>query len=146
MERTTAMDISQPAKSEPQSPKQRKSFELIRKNFAIAGITPKLVHQSYPFNGTILFSFMLLGFNICSIVIFVVYEAEQFAEYTQSINTGSIMILLILALLISIVKVKELFEFSDGGNALFDTSELEIKKFLFHRVCWKYSIIIWSLL
>lgn len=89
---------------------------------------------------------MLLGFNICSIVIFVVYEAEQFAEYTQSINTGSIMILLILALLIAIVKVKELFEFIDGGNALFDTSELEIKKFLFHRVCWKYSIIIWSLL
>lgn len=105
----------------------RKAFELIQRDFAYGGITSDLVHQSYPLNGRILFGFLLLGSNICFVLLFAVKNAKEFDEYTQCVNVITGMMLFIFALLILIVKIKQLFEFIDGGNDLINISEFHMK-------------------
>lgn len=104
---------------------QLKAFELIQKHFAYAGITPNLARQTSPFNAAILFGFLLLGLDIVSLLLFIAYDAELFDEYTQSVNTVSVLTLIFLALLVLIVKIEQLFELIDGGNDLVNISEFD---------------------
>lgn len=128
------MENSEQEASTSHPPKQRRAFELIEKNFAIVGITPSLVHQPYPLNGAILFGFFLLGLDILCVLLFVLNDAESFAEYTQCAYIISIMTSLILVLLSLIVTVKELFEFIDDGNDLFNTSKFNTVES--NEFCW----------
>lgn len=114
---------------------QLKAFESIQRNFAYAGITANFAHQSRPLNRRISFGFLLLTLDICSVLLFVVYDAEQFVEYTQCANILSAMTIIIFALLALTVRVKRLFEFIAGGNDLVNISELNTKNILCHRVC-----------
>lgn len=100
-----------------------KVFEMSRKYFAIIGITPSLVHQSCPFNGTILFEFLLFGAAIYGTFAFLIYDAETFAEYTQSVYTSSVVIFVILGLLILMLKIEKLFALLNGCDVLANTSE-----------------------
>lgn len=111
-------------KSKSQPPKL-KLFELPQEHFAIAGITSALASQPYPFNAAVLSGFLLLALSIYMTSVFLIYDAETFAEYTQSVYTDTLLTLIIFALLILILKVKSLFEFINGCEDLASTSECE---------------------
>lgn len=120
-ENATKLGNSKQGKSK-HSPKL-KAFGIIQKNFAIAGITPSLANQSYPFNGRILFGILVLGACIYSMSVFILYEADSFLEYTQSTYAGSLVTLIIFVLLIIIFKVRKLFELISGCDDLIKTGE-----------------------
>lgn len=98
-------------------------FEMSRKYFATMGFTPNLVHQTYPFNGSILLGFLALGSSICNAFVFIVHDAGTFAEYTNSVYTISAMTLIIVSLLILILKVEKLFELINRCDMLVNTSQ-----------------------
>lgn len=110
-----------------QSPKL-KAFETIQKNLASVGITPALASQSYPFNATIFYGFLKLGSAVYCTSIFIIFDAETFVEYTQSIYVDSLAMLIIFALLIVILKVERLFKYI-SGNDLVNTSEFLLNSF-----------------
>lgn len=116
--------VEKSKREKPQSLKY-KTFEIIRKNFALAGITPKLVHQSYPFNGTILFGFLMICSVICCSSVFLICDAETFSQYTQAIYTASIATIILLSLLIIIFKVEKLFKYINGNDDIVNSSKLE---------------------
>lgn len=117
-----AMKDSKPEKPNTQLPKP-KGFVIIEKYFAIAGITPSLADQTCPLNGRILLGFLLLGSGMYFTSVFLIDEAETFAEYTQSVYTNALSTLIILALLILIFKVKQLFKFINDCDKLAKISE-----------------------
>lgn len=102
-----------------------KVFETIQKKFAMAGISPKLVGQSYPFNGRILVCFLLFSSAFVFVYVYMFKYAETFSEYTQSVFLGAGAILFILLLLILILKVDKLFEFIDCCDIVFNKSKLQ---------------------
>lgn len=118
----------------PPPPSKLKAFEIIRKNFATAGITPDLMHQPCPLNGTILIEFLMACSGIFSTSVFILYDAQTFTEYTQAVYIGSILTLILFALLIIILKLKNLFEYFNGNDKLINTSEYEsCQEYLFSK-------------
>lgn len=126
MEKQIAIEMEnfKTGKSKSQ-PANLKALEIIRKNFAIISITPSLADQSYPFNGAILFGFLSLAAGIYCTSVFIIYEADTFAEYTQSIYMDSLLIFISIALLILMAKVGKLFEVINCCNDIVNTSELQ---------------------
>lgn len=110
------------SKSKSQPPKRR-AFEIIQKSLATAGIIPTLANQSYPFNREILLVLLSLGSSLYCTTVFILYDAENFSEYTQSVYTDTLLTVIILALLILMFKVKQLFEFINSSNDIANTSE-----------------------
>lgn len=124
MENNISREISERRKTQPELPKI-KIFKTVRKYFAIMGITPVLVDQSYPFNLGIIFGYLLFGSAITSLFIFIIFEAETFWEFSQSIFTCSAMILGICCLLILVFRVRILFKFIASFENVINTSEYE---------------------
>lgn len=116
---------SKQEKSKSKQPPKLKSFEIVQKNFATAGITPNLANQTYPLNGTILFEFLMLSTGIYSTTVFIIYDAGTLIEYTQSVYIDSLLILIILSLLIIILKAAKLFEYIGGNDNLINNSKWE---------------------
>lgn len=110
------------SKQQPPPPKL-KAFEINKKYFTTIGITPNLTDQSWPLNGIILFEFLMLGSAICCTFVFIIYDAETFGDYTQSVYTGSVVTFGILALVILIVKADKLFAIFNGCDEIVNTSE-----------------------
>lgn len=54
------------------------------------GITLEQSMQNHPFNGRILFGFLLLGMNIFHQYMFIFNEAQGFREHIESIYMASI--------------------------------------------------------
>lgn len=115
------MEQSKTEKSKPQ-PSKRKMFEISRKNFAIAGITPDLVHQSYPLNWTILFGFLLVGSSMFYTSMFIICDAETFTDYTLAVHAYSLEILISFDILVILLKVEKLFEFINNCSTSANTS------------------------
>lgn len=122
-------------------PKQPKMlvFQAIQKTFAVAGITRKLVTQAYPLNVKIVMGFLLLNTGATINLIYTVWYADTFAEYTQSIYVFSLVELLVFALLIVIFKVDELFKFVDTCNGIVNTSECHKTKIVW---CGKLILLL----
>lgn len=120
---TVEMKNSKPDKLKAQRPKL-KAFEVFQKHFATLGITPSFTAQSYPFNGAILFQFLVFGSAIYFTSVFIAYDAKTFSGYTQSVYTGSVIAFVTLAILILIFKAEEIFKIIDGSDTLVNTGEL----------------------
>lgn len=104
--------------TERQLPKRR-IFELLQKKIATVGIGMELAAQPYPWNGKILMGFGTLCFIIFCIFKYFFQEAQTFSEYTQSSYMGSLAVLIMLCLLITILKVKKMVELvSDCENII----------------------------
>lgn len=112
-------------KSKRQPLPKLKAFESIQFHLATVGITPCLANQSYPINGSISYGFLLLGSCIYFSFKFLIYDAETYIEYTQSVFAGSLATLILLALIIIILKVQKLFEFIHSCENSFNTREKE---------------------
>lgn len=98
-----------------------KAFKTVQKNFAMIGISPELLTQSYPLNGKILMSFLLIISGITFVCVYLFTEAKTFFEHTQSICNASIGLLIFFALAILILKVEKLFEFIDRCDSILNT-------------------------
>lgn len=101
-----------------------KIFQLTQRNFATIGISADSSTQSsYQFNGQIFVGVFILGsIAICNFI-YIFYEAETSAEYTESIFMSTLSIPFFLALLILILNVKKLFELINNCENLVNTSE-----------------------
>lgn len=99
-----------------------KIFELTLKNFATVGITANLPRQPYPLNARISTGFLILNSYLICNAVFVVYEAETFTDYTQSIYIGSSTALILFALIILVFKSKKLFQLIGDCENLINTS------------------------
>lgn len=99
------------------------AFKTIRKNFFMAGISPKLATQSYPLNGKIVMTFLLLGLAFTFICVFIFNYAETFSEYTQSTYFATAVFLYIFALSVVILKVEKLFKLIDCCDDVLNMSE-----------------------
>lgn len=115
------MDNVQQENQQPKLPKER-VFKTVQKNFAKAGIGPELAAQSYPFNGKIIFGYLILIAALISACVHVLYYAKTFVEYTQSIYMGSIAIIAISSMLATIFKVKNLFEIINRCDIILNMS------------------------
>src|ERR1044071_4785657 len=109
-------------KSKSQSTKL-KVFEISQKYFATIGITSNLTSKSYPFNGIVLFGFLMLCVNIYCTSMFIIFGAKTFAEYTQSVYVTTLLTLVIFCLLIITLKVNNLFEFINKSDDIVNTSK-----------------------
>lgn len=122
MEQQTATELKSSKQEKPKAqPLKPKVYEIIQKNFALAGITRNLANR--PFNGVILFGFIVLGSGISSTSAYIIYDAKTFADYTQSIYVVSVAIFITSVLLILVLNVKELFDLFDSSGDLVNTSE-----------------------
>lgn len=94
-------------------------FQLLQENLTTVGIRLDLAAQPHQWNGKIFMGFVTLCFmNVC-IFKYIFDEAQTFFEYTQSIYMGSLAILIMLCLFITILKVKKLAEIlSDCENII----------------------------
>lgn len=99
-----------------------KVFQTTQKNFAMMGISRKLATQAYPLNVRILMGFLILYSLAIFNLIYTIYYAKTFAEYTQSVYVFSLGALIILALFIVILKVNKLFELIDNCNSIVNMS------------------------
>lgn len=115
--------VSSQPQSHPKIPKM-KIFQLTQRNFATIGISADSSTQSsYRFNGRIFVGVFILGsIAICNFI-YIFYEAETSAEYTESIFMSTLSIPFFLALLILILNVKKLFELINNCENLVNTSE-----------------------
>ena len=116
------MEKSNQTKSESSMPKL-KIFKLIQKNFKVVGIEPSLVAQKYPINRKILVGFLMLSFSFIWNLMTILYEANTFVEYTQSIYTCSLAALIFLALVILLLNVTKMFNLIDGCSKFANLSE-----------------------
>lgn len=104
-----------------------KIFQVIQKNFAMAGFQRKLATQSYPLNGEIFMGFLILGSGLTSILMYIFTEAQTLPEYTQSIYICSIATLLFIDLFIILLNVGKTFNLIDCCEDLANTSKCEWK-------------------
>lgn len=126
MEQQNAADLENSKWEKSQSSKSKhRVFKIVRKHFATIGITPNSTDRR--FSGTILFGFLMLGSAIYCISVFIIYDAEKFAEYSQSVYMVSGVAFILFILLLFIFKVENLFEFINGCDALVNTSESDCK-------------------
>lgn len=101
-----------------------KVFKNVLKNFAVLGISPKLTTQAYPINGKIMMGFVILGLAMYSILVFLIYDAKTFMEYTQTMYGFSLATLVFVALLNTLYKIENVFEFVNVTEKIFNTSKL----------------------
>lgn len=98
-------------------------FQTIKKNFITFGFSPNLISQAYPFNKRILLHFLIHGLGAISTFVFILCEAKNFIEYTQTIYMFSLSILIIITMANMTLKVNELFDLLNGGESIANTSK-----------------------
>lgn len=108
-----------------------KVFQLTQANFASAGIFANSTIKSQRFNMEIVKSFLIIGSSITCSLMYAFLEANTFAEYTQSIYSGSLAALIFFALVIIIFNVKKLFRLIKTCENIVNMSELNIKNCFF---------------
>lgn len=101
---------------EPKVRKLKLSQTTLKK-FAIIGIHNAPATKT----ATLLTEFIILSSAFASITLYIIIEAESFAEYTQSAYILSMVIQISFDLLILIVNGKRMFEFIDNGESVINT-------------------------
>lgn len=115
-----------------------KIFQFVQTKFATVGINRALATQKYPFNGKNIIGFLTLMAAFASSVLYAIYTADSFFEYTQATYAITTTIMVICLLLILILQVKTLFELIEDLESVVNTSEYR------HRITYFriYALII----
>lgn len=100
------------------------AFKVTREKYAMMGISPKLMTQSYPVNRTILSYFLILGTAITFISVYIFKYAESFFEFIQSIYIVSAAFLVVFALFFLIFQVEKFFEYINRCEAMLNSCRL----------------------
>lgn len=104
-------------------------FQLTQVHFAGAGITANLAIKSNRVNVKILNGFLIIGSSVACSLMYTFFEANTFAEYTQSIYAGSLAALIFTALAIIMFNVKKLFKLIKTCGRIVNMRELRIEIF-----------------
>lgn len=109
---------------------KRRVFDNLLRHIRVLGITSSLPMQAYPLNRRILLGFFILGFCISGILLFIIYDAQTFIEYIQSIYFCSMAIFIAVTFLFIILDIEKLFKLISGYDSLVHTSELAKKQWV----------------
>lgn len=101
-------------------------LQSIQKNFAMLGIVPALVTQTFPLNEKVFLDFSILSSAIICNFTYTFSEANTFVEYTQSIFMSTLAALINFALLILILNIEKLFGIFNGFEDIANTSQCDI--------------------
>lgn len=108
--------------SQSELPKM-KILQTLQKYFSANGIEPNSAEQLRSFNAKILMGFLVLGYGIVSVLIYVFSEAKTFLEIAQSIFTCSTLILMTFYLMTMVFHMREFFEMFISCGCLVNTSK-----------------------
>lgn len=100
-----------------------RAFRTSREYFTILGISPILIDQPYPFNRKIIVGFLILALASTSNILYVIYKAETFGEYTQSIYLCSVSAIGSFGLAMLVFRVESLFTYILNFENVINTSE-----------------------
>lgn len=123
-----------------------RAFRIAQKELERISICRSLMLKSYPLNVKILLGSLVIGMTIIFHVLFIIYDAETFAEYTQCTYTGSLSVALLLVLMMFALKVEKLFEFIGDCEIIINSSKCKNSKFQTQNSKWsdcnRFTIII----
>lgn len=102
-------------------------FHATKQYFALMGITESLTSQTYPINRKILMSFLVFFFLFISTLTYIIYEANTFLEYVQSIYFCSASIMALVDLVFIVCRVNVLFKSIESLQNVTKTSEFAIE-------------------
>lgn len=97
-------------------------FKLLRRRFAIVGISPNQWTQKYPFSKRLLFDFLLFGCVFVSQFVYIFHVANGFMDYIECISTTSGTILMFVCFVAIVFSKTKVFEAIDNIEKLIDTS------------------------
>lgn len=106
----------------PKFPKM-KILQATKKQLAMIGISKSLTLQTHPFNGRILMSLLALNVTLVFFSLYIIYDAESFAEYMQCVYAMSLTIQIIFDLITAALQANQLFEYIENSESLIDFSE-----------------------
>lgn len=97
-----------------------KLFEIVRRNFAILGISP----HKHPFNRNSLETFFICGLSCILCGVFLICNANTFREYTESIYMTTMQMVIASIFTIVVVKTSKLFQFVDDFEKYIENRKL----------------------
>lgn len=113
--------------------KKLKIFQLIKRNFAILGISSNSLNKKYLLNKNVLTASLFYGLNFTLNAIFLFCKANNFQEYTDSIYVTTAVLTIFVCYVITIFKVTNIFEFIEHCETIVDESEFYIFRVLKHK-------------
>lgn len=107
-----------------------KILKLLQRSYAIMGISPSKVSlnqstQKCPFNGRIIFGFLLYGCVILSQFMYIFYVANDFLDYVESIIATTSTIIMFICFAAMAPRKTKLFESIENIEKLIDMSECQ---------------------
>lgn len=120
------MDDCKAENSQSKIPK-KKILQSVLTNFAILGIQPDSVAQPCLLNGRILIGFCSLGLAMIGFLNYLIYEAETFIEYTQTVYIESAVVTMMFILMIIILNVEKIFKFMENCEQIVNMCRCNIQ-------------------
>lgn len=112
-----------------------KFLKVTQLNFALVGIDRTLATQRYPMNGRLLMTFLVLNAILICSVMYIIYEADTFKAYLESVYITFATILITGVFIIIILKSHEMFEFMENIESFINTREYRFGKNIKERSC-----------
>lgn len=103
-----------------------KIFQVIQRHYADLGIcssSNQLITQKSPFNGRLLFGFLLFGYFLASQLVHIFCIANGFLEYMEGVGAISATILVIIVLMAVVFRKTTIFKCIEDIEKLIDTSK-----------------------
>lgn len=105
-----------------------KIFYTIQNYFETLGIYTRRPVQKSPLNRRNVFVLFVQGIHFCLCIVFIIYEANTFEAYANTISTISTGITLDMEYMVQIWKMQKLFEFIRNFEGLIEKSEYYWKR------------------
>lgn len=100
-----------------------KILTTVQKNFALIGISAKQSTQNNPFNAENLIVLLILCLTLITNVMNLIYEADNFKDYTISVFSCSTMIVAILIFVMILARMRHLFDFLKQAEQIINKSK-----------------------
>lgn len=101
-----------------------KIFQIVQRRYATLGISPSQQSpRKYPFNGRILFGFLLFAYVISSQTVNIFEMDASFMGYVECFCSFSGTVLLLVAFAAIVLRKNLLFKTIDNMEKLIDTSK-----------------------
>lgn len=112
-----------------------KIFQTVQSQYAILGITRSSNHstQELPFNGKILFGFLLFGCLIISGLVYILHVASGFMEQMQGVSSILASTMMCICFVDIVLGKTTLFEIIDNVEKLLDASEHHLNVYFFDK-------------
>lgn len=100
-----------------------KIFQTIENNFALMGITADQSTHKYPFNARNLLVLLTLLTTLFSDVMYLIYDTNDFKEYTISVFSASTMTVAICIFCIILFRMRRIFDYLNHIEGIINNSK-----------------------